>query len=74
MEDAMTMDRVLGVGNGANWGDIIVEAVYIRSSNKSNTFSMCLFYSITCPGHMGRPNQAEAKLAHGVGMGSVCWV
>ncbi len=27
MENTMAMDGVLGAKNGANWGDIIVEAV-----------------------------------------------
>ena len=35
----------LGAENGANWGDIIAEAVYIMSSDTSNTF-LCSYYVI----------------------------
>ena len=36
----------LGTENGANWGDIIAEAVQIMSRDKSNTFSMCLLCNV----------------------------
>ena len=29
-----------------------------RCKSKSNTFSMCLFYSVSCPGRMQHPHQA----------------
>jgi hypothetical protein len=45
MEGAMAMDEVLGAENGANWGDIIVEAVLIRSSNKLNSF-LCVYSTV----------------------------
>ncbi len=40
---------------------------------KSNTFTMCLFYSITCLGHTGCPDQAQALPPIMWGWGRCTW-
>ena len=48
-------------------------SLWKRCSNKSNTFSMCLLYSITRPTY-ATPKPSVDTLVHGGGIGLVCWV
>ncbi len=57
MKGATTMDGVLGAKNGANWGEIIAEAV---CSYKSNTF-LCAYYIVLLAPHIC---DAQTKRRH----------
>ena len=54
--------RALGMENGMIGGKYDEGEVKVIAEDKSNTFNMCLFYRITQPQHVGRPNQAQATL------------